>query len=173
MVLLLSCLLDGGGGVLRAARRWCRGPRHRSSGELERDLDVAARRIGVRAHLVRGFQQRLRLISRQIGDAGAELDREAEALADCRHHAGIGGSQQRRDLGRCDRPEKAHRAREAQAANLQATNAYVGQERTDLEAMTAKIIQEESPGRPVRLAGPTLDLIRRHSWRRTGPQPTR
>ena len=37
-------------------------------------------------------------------------------------------------------------------------------ERSDLEGMARRILQEESPDRPIRLATSTLDLIRRHPW---------
>ncbi len=37
-------------------------------------------------------------------------------------------------------------------------------ERSDVESMARRILQEESPNRPVRLSASTLDLIRRHPW---------
>jgi len=37
-------------------------------------------------------------------------------------------------------------------------------ERSDICALARRILQEESPARPLRLASTTLDLIRRHPW---------
>ena len=37
-------------------------------------------------------------------------------------------------------------------------------QRSDIEALARQILHEESPGRPLRFAAATLDLIRRHPW---------
>ena len=37
-------------------------------------------------------------------------------------------------------------------------------ERTDIEALARRILRDESPNRPLRLAAATLDVIRRHPW---------
>lgn len=37
-------------------------------------------------------------------------------------------------------------------------------ERSDLDALARRLLRDESPTRPLRLAGATLDVIRRHSW---------
>ena len=37
-------------------------------------------------------------------------------------------------------------------------------QRSDIEALARQILPEESPGRPLRFAAATLDLIRRHPW---------
>src|SRR6185312_13024638 len=51
------------------------------SGDAHVDDDVAARRVRVRADLVRGTHQRLRLVARQVRHRRDELDLQTEALA--------------------------------------------------------------------------------------------
>src|SRR3569832_2940496 len=58
-----------------------RGGARRSFGELDVDDDVAARRVGVRADLVRRLEQRLRLSTREARELRGERDLEAEARA--------------------------------------------------------------------------------------------
>src|SRR5580700_11644745 len=80
----------------RCAARWAANPSSRATSEdgshqLQRDLDVAPCRVGVRADFVRGVDDLLRGGLVDPGDVDIELDGEAEAAvpdrAD-RHAAG-------------------------------------------------------------------------------------